>query len=287
VVDCGIDWVTVTATNKTSTLKLLEYGRKAIRSEREQGNEKRDFWFKGYEGWKCGSVSVGARADGGIFIASGGLAREHWRGAFEAGTNCSRIDYQVTARVPGNTQEHIMKCYNLALAKTKKLKRGPTVDIHHSSRGSSTCYLGSRSSEKFGRIYDKGAESSLDVMQGCVRYELELKGDTAFAQIKQLATSRVVQDAIAGKVQKFIRDRLGVSSFARVNVETLVCPPRACDQLRSLEWIQVSVSPTIKRLIESGHAVALFDCLHVEKLLQALRDRDTLNTLDRKLSEVA
>jgi DNA relaxase NicK len=147
--------------------------------------------------------------------------------------------------------------------------------------------LGSRSSEKFGRIYDKGAESSLDVMQGCVRYELELKGDTAFAQIKQLATSRVVQDAIAGKVQKFIRDRLGVSSFARVNVETLVCPPRACDQLRSLEWIQVSVSPTIKRLIESGHAVALFDCLHVEKLLQALRDRDTLNTLDRKLSEVA
>jgi hypothetical protein len=287
IVDLGVDWCTITSTNKSSTLRLLDYGHSASLSELKQGNYKRDFTFKGYSGWTCGGISYGARPDGGIFIARGGLAREHYQGAFDAGTNCSRLDCQVTIRVPGRTERWLLNSYKQAAKYSRSLKRGPRVDIHRSTLGGSTVYLGSRASETFGRIYDKGSESLLDVMQGCVRYETEFKGDAAFAQIKRIVGARKPETAVVGEVSSFIRNRHCDPGFARTYHRTIVHPKRLTDYEKSLDWIRVSIRPTLERLLDSPRAYELLDCLPVEKILQRLAQRDNLSVPGTRLSEVA
>jgi len=283
VVDAGVDWVTITATTKSSALRLLEYGHSAGVSEQAQGNEKRDFQFKGYNGWRVGAVSYGARPDGAIFIARGGLAREHYRSAFEAGTNCSRIDCQVTVRSPVPPERQILNAYKSALKFSRTLRRGPRVDIHRSSQGSSTCYLGSRASEKFGRIYDKGNESLLDVLDGCVRYETEFKGAAALQQIKRVAYSKDPTHQCIREVSEFARIRHVPLELARTNPQTFVLQSRACDHQKSLDWIRLCIRPTVERLVDRGLAAEVYDCLNVGKILQALDTRDNLRESEARL----
>lgn len=73
--------------------------------------------------------------------------------------------------------------------------------------GPETLYLGKRVSDRFGRIYDKFAESGLRCYQGCLRYELELKNDIARHTALMLDASMDHYSQVGAHVQAFVRER--------------------------------------------------------------------------------
>lgn len=273
IVDAGVDWLTATATTKQSRRRLYNAGLEWMEDEHKQGNERRCWDFKGYDGFKSGAVSVGTRHDSSIVRISGGLARQHFKEAFKLCTNISRIDQQVTVRPTRSPGQVISSCYRRALSKSRKTNSGSTVSILKHSNGSATLYLGQRVSERFGRVYDKGAESELPVMQGCVRFEYEAKGSVGLLEAKCLAASSSPQDHVIERVSRFVQDRIGRLEWNSANPQTFVLHRGATDYDRSLKWMRECVGPTAKRLAAHGLAAQVLDCLRVDEIISMLPER--------------
>lgn len=269
VVDFGCDWLTVTAQNKHSIKRLYNYGLTLVREERNAGNDKRVFSFKGFDGVQAGSVQTGIRDSGSILRIMGGEARRHVAECFRLADNCSRIDLQTTVRSPNGSAQMIAQEYKRCMRKTKTQERGPTVSLLRTSTGSATMYLGQRVSDRFGRVYDKGAQSLLPVMAGCVRFEEEIKGRLAKIYLRELATTSSVRDFVVGEVQRFARDRGCLTKFETADTQTFVLHRPATDRERQLEWIRTQVRPTVKRLLRAGLVSELWEALNVNELVFA------------------
>jgi len=263
IVDAGVDWMTCTGNTRSSRARLFAVGMRMLSGELSAGNEKRVWSFEGYKGFKSGGVQVGARPESAVLRLTGGVANEHYREAFSACDNVSRLDLQFTARVDHEPTKVIAGEYRRALRRTKNHLRGPSVDLWKSSRGSATLYLGSRASERCARVYDKGNESSHEAMVGCVRYEIELKGHAALHWTKVLVAEVYPRPWIVAQVVQFVESR---GCAPRVNCrqcETIVLHATATDTARSLEWLRIQVRPTVARLLKAGLRQEVLDCLTI------------------------
>lgn len=277
VIDWGVDWLTVTGTTKSSRLGLEKFGCRIMKEERNAGNEIKPWRFKGYEGFRSGSVEVGTRDDSSIVRIAGGLARDHYCEAFHTSTNCSRVDYQVTVCNGVDPQTWIARQFKRANAWSKEFKRKPAVDLWWSNNGTATLYLNKRVSEQFGRIYDKGEQSLVPVLEGCWRAEVEYKGAMAFHQLKQLVVHRTPQHYLYASLQRFFQIRSCQLEIDSTNTQTIVLHEPATDERRQLEWIRKCVSPTVKRLIARGR---------LPEVLASLQLPDGAQTQTTKLKRV-
>lgn len=260
-VDVGVDYFTVTGTTQKSRQRVWNFGMRIAEQERHRGNERRLWNWKQYEGFNCGAVQTGVRDDSSICRVAGGLAREHYREAFDVCTNCSRIDAQVTVRPNVEPQRWIAREFNRALAWSSTLDRPPAVDLHWSNNGTATAYFNKRVSDQFGRIYDKGLQSALPVLAGCVRYEVEYKNEMALHQMKSLVRSDSPHRTICANLANFFAVRRCAPRWNPEGTQTLVLHRPPGDRERQLEWIRRSVSPTVARLIASGDMVEVLKCL--------------------------
>jgi DNA relaxase NicK len=118
-----------------------------------------------------------------------------------------------------------------------------------------TCYIGARSSENFGRIYDKGRESPEQYALGSVRFETEHKGTSAARLFEQLLDDSVEPSSFAcGYVAAFFESR-GVQLPIDVNAVDLLSSLRAeTDADRQLRWLRTGVMPTVARLVKVGRS---------------------------------
>jgi DNA relaxase NicK len=130
--------------------------------------------------------------------------------------------------------------------------RRPKRSLIINSEGGSTCYIGSRVSENFGRVYDKGRESETAPAGALWRWECELKGSLALAAAKQLLDYPDPLPAILSYVTSWWERRCSVRLADATNPLTLVVSPsdRTTDEVR-LAWLQSSIRPCIRRLVES------------------------------------
>lgn len=117
------------------------------------------------------------------------------------------------------------------------------------SRGGQTLYFGARSSERFGRCYDKGVESNSDEPGRWWRWEVECKQDVA----RQLAAALVLEPEpaafVRGVVAGFFAARAGVtiaqlrgSHFHKIASDL---PSGA----KLLHWLASGVRPTVAKLV--------------------------------------
>ena len=211
--------------------------------------------FQGYEGTHWGEASAGRREDGCILQVSGS-----WASAVRLlelpHTGVPRLDIQATvwgypqpALVPGE-----------AAAASVIAREGangrPWRVAHICGFGNGdTCYIGSRQSDVFARIYDKGAQDeSNEDYAGAVRYEVELKGRTASAAFAALARAGGDEVACADWVQSYLLAR-GLSLPEWVSVETVrrrAVEKAASSTDETLAWLANGVRPTVRRLLDAG-----------------------------------
>jgi hypothetical protein len=241
------------------------FARRWITGRCAEGYRQRDWHFEGYAGVATDGCSVGTRYDGLIVRLSSEVARDQAGWLLKWADNVSRLDVQVTTQ-----DEDLTRDWAEYVIRTARNDRRCIAGITRTSEvksypGGHTTYIGTRTSDRYYRCYDKSAESAGVYPAGCWRWEVEYKG------------------ARAGIVAERIRTRGDDAETVRAVVEqaytnygiTLPCSPlprgwrdtgyreRTTDE-RRLDWLTKSVGPMVKRMMESTDVDTILEALGLE-----------------------
>jgi hypothetical protein len=263
----GVDWVTLTAKDRESRELMLREGKRVLDEAAAQGDDVCAFRWKGYEGWTTGGCDVANREDTAMVRLHGATAREEWWDVGQFASNCSRIDFQLTFRSQlESPAKSLARCWR-AVQRSKAF--GKPIEWHYrrDSKKGNTLELGRRPSEKFGRIYDKGKESKLDHYEGCIRLEVEFKGDTAWSNFNLLSSKHSPAEVIPSEVRRFFSVR-GVDWGQPPDLLFLVKTARSHrDVDRFLRYVHKCVRPGVERAVALRGIDAVCEALGLSRAL--------------------
>jgi DNA relaxase NicK len=127
--------------------------------------------------------------------------------------------------------------------------RPPTRSLIVNGEGGSTAYVGARSSEQYGRVYDKGIEQKVSPAGTWWRWEVELKGTAAWNGANLLNKSDDYSVLICAMVAGWFRSRTSHSyTYSEVS-GTLVGASEPTSIEKKLQWLARGVRPTVEDLV--------------------------------------
>jgi DNA relaxase NicK len=259
IVDIGVDYLRVTSPEGTSAIELGNIGNRLFHVEHSVTREEgKDASINGYRGYQCGRVFVGERGDGVMLQASSGAASGVAIALQEFGgqLRCPRIDIQVTGRFDFDHYYYAQQATQKARAACHGKSSGRPVRVHLDDGGDrgSTCSIGSRTSARFIRIYDKTREQVGRCEENLWRWEVEYKKPLSLDVMQSILGNCLEEQYIAAQVYAEL-DRLGVTppweSLERTGIARL--PSRMTSVERNLNWLRTVVAPMLRRLDNGGY----------------------------------
>lgn len=271
LVEVGVDWLTATFTHGRPSAAIATLADRWQRDRSLDGFDLKPWAWNGYRGSVVDGITWGTRDDGSIIRLSGKFARQHYLAATSFATNISRIDVQLTAYNPV-WPSGLATSINQGVAGHPMVLSGQTQTTltRHTPAGE-TLNIGSRSSNRYYRIYDKAAESKGEYEQGTWRYEIEYKADRAYRLAKRLERGLTNDNQILELLSQ---------AFAEYNVITpIVSKPigwkerdvvRTTDDQRRLEWLRSCIRPCVIRMHEAFSADVLAEALGLYGIIDDL-----------------
>jgi DNA relaxase NicK len=206
--------------------------------------------FSGYQGFRTRGLQWGERPDSTIVRLSSDEARWNWWEFYELSENVTRVDWQVTHRAALSPFKRVLAHHRQARKYWRKRRDGPTITMITDDRQGATLYLGKRSSRLLLRCYNKHAESMDQRYEGCVRYEVEMKGELGKFMMLKLSSGIDPLPGIVSQVHQMFHERGVVPEFAK-EVLPFACEwsRKATDVDRKRLWLRNQVQPTVSFLI--------------------------------------
>lgn len=280
--ESAVDYITCTTKNPKDTALMVHRVEKMAFREFESGNEAEPWRSSGFSGWKVGQVVYATRGGEGLAQLSGATAGYDWFDVYQLCDRVTRIDVQETYRISRDVTRFVLRNFKRANAYSDKHNLRHQNSVWAGNDGGATVYLGSPKSERRMRIYNKAVESKLDHYDGCVRYELQLRDDSARVMAHRLSDGSSPQATIRGVLHRFARDRgCRLPSVDVRPVSDSWTPPKCKpDTVRSLEWLRVQVRPSVCALVSRGLLVEVlaalgFSNVDTERLVQCLQTSTT------------
>jgi len=261
VIDCGVDYLTCTSKATSSNSKLREIGQVLVTVEHRNGNDRlpwRDQW---YQGEYCGSVSFGVGEQGTVLRLSSGIANDYYTDAISAAENVSRLDLQVTVKLTTDCNRTLRRLEKAGIEKESKLKKPRKVRLQRTNGRAETLYLGQRSSDRFGRAYDKGVESKLPFYENCLRLETENKRRFAMTIANAICRHPQPSRFVYYEVTHWFANRLGISHQAAIGMGLIRVPATAHDCDRRLTWLRRQVRLPVEDMIRRYGLEIVLDAL--------------------------
>lgn len=264
---CGVDWITAT-TNDEAVGKMWYdvFVALAKQTDPKGVDTKSGAKLLRYTGVSAPELFWGTSSRlGYILIARSQIANFAWLKVAMTAKKVTRLDLAVTVYlkepVMGVAARHYAKA-----GKSPNEQRKYGVILN--SRGGQTCYVGSRQSNFYGRIYDKGAEQGDE--KGLVwRYEVECKSPKNLGMVKEMyqrwLDDKPILEDVCEYVWRWYKDR-GVSPIfdprggTRFDVDVEVI---SMNDDRRIAWLSKQVQPTIRKLVEAGKGKAALDALGI------------------------
>jgi len=163
----------------------------------------------------------------------------------------SRIDLQVTCQLRRPRYQNVARDI-YANRDTSRLEH-----TYITSQGGSTCYVGSRASNWFGRVYDKS--KSYDALPGSTwRYEVVSKSKKVnsqlMGQMQDAASGAALHDFVCGFVWYWFASRSCNPAFTSASPISIVAETGAnlFYPDRQLAWLRAGVAPVLNRLARDG-----------------------------------
>jgi DNA relaxase NicK len=266
IVDSGVDWLTMTAPQGAATESLGNTATQLARENDECGNIMTSWAQLGYVGWKVGPLAFGMREEASIVVCSGPDAQTVLRRCWKKDCHVTRLDLQVTVRVTNPPVPIATEAYRSVMIALDRRQIASTANLIVGSDGGSTCYVGARSSERFGRIYDKDVQSKDPDYRDCWRYELELKGGLADTSARALVGRHDWESWIYGAVRGFYSGRRIDTQYLPYGPIVSVPAKRPESDLdRVLRWLREQVAPSVNTLRLHGKEGAVMEALGLLK----------------------
>lgn len=268
IVDAGIDWITAFAANGDARKRLLDVADSWVCKDRNAGQSECPASRFGFEGYRGSQWFFGTRPDGAIGVLSGSLASLAGRELMAVSTNVSRIDFQVTYALDYTDLNVALNEFNRLQSMPNKRGRPHGYQLIYTQPEGQTLNVNKRSSDLYGRLYDKGSESRRYAAGKLWRWELECKRRSALhhamvcRQHTNLATysTRVVKAFYHGK---------GLEPGWSNEVADLAGRPQL-NRLRSnpLHWFHTTVRQTVQRAVSSHGIKAVVEALGMDQMVQ-------------------
>jgi DNA relaxase NicK len=284
IVSADVDWFTCTAGLDSVGEELYKRGSGLVSQFVDQGDKHKETGWQGYRGDQAGPIMVGLRGDGVVLRASGVGARVALEKVRDLAVKPTRVDVQMTV-LHGSVNGLLQRLKRQAMHARSARNGAPyRVKVIDGCGDGDAVILGDRSSEAFGRSYDKYRETLQKYKEsvalrrelaegfpdGSWRYEVEYKGSKALSVTERLLEGDF-ERAVIGDVRGWYADH-GIN--IRVGDELLPAVKEAKyvpDDERSLAWIRASVRPTLDHLAARGRLV---DVLEASGIGPQLRELD-------------
>lgn len=251
----SVDWITATFKRNVSRETISNSAHLHLNDCLALGEHVVMWSSFGYDGWSVSGVKWGRRQQDDLIQVSGDTCQHWWKAIVANASNVSRLDLAVTIKFVDHQISLVSDNWQAIQEVAGNLPIIRNYTIISSLFGGDTLYVGSRSSQQFGRLYDKGLQSEAANYQNCHRWEVEFKKPLAHLVANEAAYSADVDGYILGRVKGWFEERLIETPWQgaeRIGAIQLL-RKRTTDE-KALDWLNRSVSPTVKRLIERGKA---------------------------------
>lgn len=251
IVESAVDWLSMSVNRPADAQRLLDWRDGKFKELEDAGYAEKRYSAHGYSYRSRGAVSVGVGPGSVLLQCSGSEAGASWRHCAQWATNVSRVDLAVTARPDVATDALARSEYEAARGGQRGRGRRPKYTVIVAEDRGDTLYVGSRTSDQLGRLYDKGRESREEAYKGCWRWEVQYRRDVALSTVRALLPALREAETIAATVASWFRAR-GVSAAYHVGGDPLANKgTRAVpDDQRFLEWLRKSVQPRCRELVK-------------------------------------
>lgn len=262
VVSSGVDWLTATAPRDGRDVGLLRFADGLIDGQVNMGEKVRPWQWMGYSGHQSGQVAYGTREDSTILRLSGDAAHDEWEPAVQLARRVTRLDFEVTVKYEPPDETIGTKAYRQMMRWRQARARAAQVSQVQVNGDTQSIYLGSRTSERYARLYDKHRETRDPRYAGCWRYEVESKGSYGANLARALLQHPRWRGAIQEHVfQHFKRHGHTPPFAAREPDARLLASRSAVDQARRLKWLQEQVQGVIAQLVSQGQRREVYEAL--------------------------
>ena len=252
----GIDWLSATSQNDRVGQGWWHYY-----CQYEQANSPlfaEDFRLQGgYQGRKCEGVAWAYSTRYGYYChGTGSDATRIWDWIQMPEVRVTRIDLRVDVIIPHADVDVAGRGY----AENSDCDRPSYRLIDKSASDGQTLYIGSMSSERFARLYDKGAERGQAA--GFIwRYEVVVRKPYAGAVYEQVSAGGL--KAIPGLVYGWFDERNVKPIFEADAAGLASTDARVTTVEARLAWLRKSVRPAVMKLIQSGYAEEAVEALGI------------------------
>lgn len=251
VVSAGCDWLSMSAHSPGNVSALFDWADDVFSREVDCGNEVHPWSTHGFTGSRVGEVAVASSGGTTIVAVSGAAAYAHFPALIGYADNVSRYDGQVTVRAPDGRGAIIGGA--LSAIKRPVGRRGRKLKWSHriDSDYGETVYLGSRLSDWYGRVYNKGVQSPSEEYAGCWRYEVELKGELAVYAAQWVSRQVSYFEANSALVAHGYVSR-GVTpcyDAGDAAVDMAPCSRQTTDEGR-MKYLRLCIRPMVAKLLQ-------------------------------------
>lgn len=286
--ECRVDWLTLTSTDPIKRNEFLDLAAQILNSADQGSTEVKPWRWKGYGGLHRGKITFGRRDDSDIVQLTQDWAWQYLNEFYALATNCTRVDLCVTVHLEEEVGKYIERHSRECLAHRKEKRPSLGTQLIYGNGEAQTLYIGSRTSDLFARIYDKGSESSDPSYECCLRYEIEIKGPPADRCLSTLVAAPDRPTWIRNAVYEYFLKR-GIRPLfggvdAKVSINTI--RPVTSDATR-LAWLASHVRPTVQRLLATekpevllaalGFPRSISELIRLRKLVERGNHTDPLN----------
>jgi len=275
----GVDYLRLTSNDHGPVEGWMDVAEHEYMAEDRAGRRAHYRWILNYYGRVGEHIFVGKNEEGAMVQVSGSLANDLFRPLSRQGGRCSRIDLQITSQPPNGPSDYLHDAFDI-MATAPHLRGKPSlVQINDTNYGAKMVTVGSRQSQLYGRIYDKGKESKLEEWQGYVRHELEVKEEQArdlhFWLMEEITREHMIKAVVGNYFEKRGCPMYWQDFDTR---ETPVIEKRTKTDATKLAWLSTQVAPTVRDLIDHGRGVEALTAL-----LQCIASDDTVEELLRQM----
>jgi hypothetical protein len=269
VISSGVDWITATNQGGSVALYSDDFATHEFERAADLGAKVSPSSRLGYVGYSTEHFFYGSRGHGRMLIASGSRAHDLFRSVVELSDNITRLDVQVTIWTHGEQPHLGRQAYACLRGKPParvSIRNVQLIDAHPSGE---TCNVGKRSSDQYGRIYDKATEAKLGTPRTVWRYEVEVKRRVAGAWASALGSGDASKAVARSLVRTWFADRGLQPPFSEdgdSNAFDLSISRKASD---TLAWFRDSLSKTVAREVEQHGLAAVVDALGLSRLLSS------------------